>query len=372
MRLSEFILQNLKVIVQQCEDCAGLPKTGGATSIEALRDDAEQMLRFVAAEIESTPTRNQEAAKASGRGPALPPGKLSAAHEHGISRAADRMPLIKLMSDYRALRGSVTRMWIETVPSAHDTIAQIVRFNEAIDQVLSEGVAKCAERMDRDADLFTASVAHDLANPLQAVTASARLLGASHELSMNELAAVRRITRATSRISGMLDDLRDYTRTRLGGLVRIDGEPCDVGSLVREIVDELAVIYPKRHVVTECSGDLTAHVDERRISQLVSNLIANSLQHGTDTPRVDVYGDSDTVTIDVHNTGPAIDPERLRALWKPLSRLPAHKDRARLGLGLYIAHWIALAHNGTINVASTDTAGTRFRVRLPRRDVTAA
>jgi signal transduction histidine kinase len=276
------------------------------------------------------------------------------------------------MSDYRALRGSVTRMWIEALRPAHDTVVQIVRFNEAIDQILAEGVAKCTERMDRNADLFTASVAHDLANPLDALTAWAHLLGASHNLSMEERAAARRITRAASRLSGMLDDLRDYTRMRLGGPVRIGSEPCDVGGLVREIVDELAAIYPSRNVVAECSGDLTAHVDARRIRQLVSNLVANSLQHGTDTPRVAVYGDTDTVTIDVQDTGPAIDPRRLGTLFEPLSNLSAHTDRSRLGLGLYIAHRIALAHNGTINVASTDTAGTRFRVRLPRRGVTAA
>jgi signal transduction histidine kinase len=339
-------------------------------SIEALRDDAAQMLRFVAADIESEQTRNEEISKATGRGPSLALGELSAAHEHGISRAVERFSLIELVSEYRALRASVTRMWIEAVPLTHDAVAQLVRFNEALDQILAEGVAKFSERMDRDADLFTASVGHDLANPVDAVTTSIHLLAASENLSANEQAAVRRITRAASRLSGMLTDLRDFTRTRLGGLVRIDREPCDVGSLVREMVDEIAAIYPGRQVIAECKADLVAHVDVRRISQLVSNLVANALQHGTETTRVtvSVYGDTDNVTIDVHNTGPPIEPERLRTLFEPLSRLPQYTDRSRLGLGLYIAQQIALAHNGAINVTSAAETGTRFTVRLPRHE----
>jgi signal transduction histidine kinase len=368
MRLSEFIRQNLEGILQQWEDFARSLKPEVAMSIDALRDDAEQMLRFIMADIESEQTQNQELAKATGRGPATPLGTLSAAHEHGISRAVERFSLIELVSEYRALRASVTRMWIEAEPLTHDTVAQLVRFNEAMDQILAEGVAKFTERMDRDADLFTASVGHDLANPVDAVTTSVHLLAASHTLSANERAAVRRITRAASRLSGMLDDLRDFTRTRLGGLVRIDRELCDVGDLVRDIVDELTAIYVGRKLVAECRGDLAAHVDVRRVSQMVSNLVANALQHGGETTRVtvSVHGDADTVTIDVHNTEAVIEPQRLRRLFEPLSRLPADTDRSRLGLGLYIVQQIAFAHNGTINVTSTDTTGTRFTVRLPR------
>jgi signal transduction histidine kinase len=331
-----------------------------------LRDDAERMLRFVAARIESAQTRDQEVGKRNSCGPALPLGRPTAACEPGISRAADRLALIELMSEFHVLRASATRMWSEALPSTHDMVAQIVRFNEAVDQILVEGVAQCTEHLENEADLFTATVAHDLANPLDAVMASAHLLGASRNLSVKEQAAVKRIKHAAGRLSNMVDDLRDYARIRLGGLVRIEGEPRDVGRLVREIVDELAAIYPDRDIVAEYSGDLTAHVDAGRIGQLVSNLVANALQHGTDTPRVAAYGDSDTVTIDVHNTGPAIDPQRLRTLFEPLRRDSDYTNRLRLGLGLYIAQRIALAHTGSIDVTSTDAAGTTFTVRLPR------
>ena len=170
MRLSQFILQNLEPILQQWESFARSLKSGASMNIEALRDDAEQMLRFVAADIESDQTYGEEVHKATGHGPVLPIGESSAAHGHGIGRAVDRFSLVELVSEYRALRASVTRMWIEAVPLPDDAVAQIVRFNEALDQIAAEGVATFSERIDHDTDLFSASVGHDLANPVDVVT----------------------------------------------------------------------------------------------------------------------------------------------------------------------------------------------------------
>lgn len=87
MRLSQFILDNLETILQQWEEFARSLKSGHTMSIKALRDDAERMLRFVAADMESEQTRQQDIHKSTGHGPELPPGQFSAAHEHGVARA---------------------------------------------------------------------------------------------------------------------------------------------------------------------------------------------------------------------------------------------------------------------------------------------
>jgi signal transduction histidine kinase len=368
MRLSQFILDNLEIILQQWEEFARSLKPGSTMSIEALRDDAERMLRFVAADIESEQTRQQEIAKSIGEGPALPSGQLSAAHDHGVARAVERFSLIELVSEYRALRASVTRMWTQAAPLTHENLSQIIRFNEAIDQILAEAVAKFTERLDRDADLFTGSIGHDLSNPVNAVSTSARILAGSRNLSNVERDAVTRIERAVTRLSGMLFDLRDFTRTRLGGLARIDREPCDIGVVVRDIVEELAVVYPDRRITVQCSGDLATRADIKRIAQLVSNLVGNALQHGPANTVVTVsaHGEADTITIEVHNLGPVIEPAVMKTLFEPLSR-HSYADNHRLGLGLYIAQQIAFAHDGSIDVSSTRETGTRFTVRFPRQ-----
>jgi signal transduction histidine kinase len=368
MRLSQFILDNLEMILLEWEHFARSLPAGRTMSIEALRDDAERMLRFVAANMEGTQTRQQEVTKSRGRGPSSPPETLSASHEHGVARAVDRFSLIELVSEYRALRASVTRMWADAAPATDDSFAQIVRFNEAIDQILAEAVAKFSERLDRDADLFTGSIGHDLGNPVNSVVMSVRLLAASPNLSSAEQAAVARIQRAGGRLSAMLADLRDFTRTRLGALVGIDCAACDLGTLVRNIVDELCPVYPDRRIAVHCSGDLAARIDAKRIAQLVSNLVANALQHGAANGDVTVsaHGDADSVTIEVHNIGPAIEPALIRTLFDPIRRPLRHSSDNRLGLGLYIVQQIVRAHGGTIEVSSTAAAGTRFAARFPR------
>lgn len=100
----------------------------------------------------------------------------------------------------------------------------------------------------------------------------------------------------------------------------------------------------------------------------MSNLVANALQHGPRDTDVTVIaaGDDDSVTLEVHDTGPAIDPALLETLFDPLSASPRAPDEARLGLGLYIAQQIVFAHQGSIDVQSSDETGTTFTVRLPR------
>jgi hypothetical protein len=187
MRLSQFVLENREAILQQWEDFARSLKPGHAMSIQALRDDAERMLRFVAAEMESAQTRQQEIDKATGHGPELSSGHLSAAHDHGVGRAVERFSLIELVSEYRALRASVTRMWTDAAPVSRESVTQIVRFNEAIDQILAEGVSKFTERIDRDADLFAASVGHDLSNPVNTVVLAAHRIATTEQLSASGL-----------------------------------------------------------------------------------------------------------------------------------------------------------------------------------------
>src|SRR5689334_10763353 len=98
MRLATFILDNLQAILQEWENFARSLTPGAAMSIAELRDDAERMLRFIAADMETEQTRAQEFAKATGRGPALPAGQSSAAQQHGIARAVERFSLVELVS----------------------------------------------------------------------------------------------------------------------------------------------------------------------------------------------------------------------------------------------------------------------------------
>lgn len=116
-------------------------------------------------------------------------------------------------------------------------------------------------------------------------------------------------------------------------------------------------------------GNLTGICDGERIHQLVVNLVANAVQHGSGPVGVEAVGDNEQITIAVSNGGTPIPARALPTLFDPLTRAlpPSETRRASpgMGLGLYICRCIAHAHNGTIDVRS-DQDQTVFRVTLPR------
>ena len=103
-------------------------------------------------------------------------------------------------------------------------------------------------------------------------------------------------------------------------------------------------------------------------SNTAINLIGNALRHGAaEVPvTVRVQGAPGHATLEVHNGG-TIDAEVLPYLFDPFQSRKDRTARAEgLGLGLYIVHQLVLAHGGTIEVTSTATDGTTFRIQLPR------
>jgi signal transduction histidine kinase len=85
---------------------------------------------------------------------------------------------------------------------------------------------------------------------------------------------------------------------------------------------------------------------------------------------VTARGAADEAVITVHNRGAVIAGEDQQEIFNPFKRLPsaekAEKDQGSMGLGLYIAQQIAIAHGGRIDVESSEERGTTFELHLPR------
>ena len=370
MRLSTFILDNVESILKQWEDFARSLQPGRLMTVAALRDDAERMLRFIAADIETSQSRAEQHQKSVGHGPQLADGADSAAHDHGKTRAVDHFTFSEMVSEYRAMRAVVTRMWFDSAGVDYQSVNQLVRFNEAIDQVLAESVVRFAATLDRESDLFTASIGHDLRNPLNSIVSSSELLAHSAVLPDAERIAAKRIASSALRMAGMLSDLQDFSRTRLHGLLHLSLEQANVAEICKDVIREIAAAHPTYTLQFSQSGDTAAVVDRTRMAQLISNLVGNAVQHGTrsGTISVSAQGDQQRVRVEVHNEGPAIDRARLEDIFEPLRRGASEPPRTpgSLGLGLYIVRRIAVAHGGTISVTSSEEDGTTFVVEIPR------
>jgi signal transduction histidine kinase len=167
----------------------------------------------------------------------------------------------------------------------------------------------------------------------------------------------------------MVNDLLDFSRGRLGRPMPLTRGSADLGSLVREIVAEVQSANPRSAVFFNSTGDLTGSWDVERIKQAVANLLLNAIQYGTaSTVTVKAEGSENAVSLEVHNEGLPITPALLPTIFDPLVRgYDSGQNDAGLGLGLFIVSEIVSAHGGTINVTSSEAAGTSFVVHLPRR-----
>ena len=336
----------------------------------ALRDDADDLLLFIARDMESEQSAPEQQTKAEGMGPVSPGGDESAAHKHAVHRLGEGFDVNELVAEYRALRATVLRLWFRS-PGRHDgsEADQIVRFNEALDQIIAESVLRFSAEASQAKDLLLGVLGHDLRNPLSAISMSIETILKRPERAVE---VALRMRASTERMREMIADLLDFTRTRLGSRLAVRLVPCDLGAVCSQAVEELRTAHPDRKITFRLDGDLNGDWDCGRMGQLASNLIGNAVQHGDPDMPIDVTatGEANQVEITVHNFGPTIAPGEALGIFDPLSRGAAGERETRsgsLGLGLYIAKQIAVAHAGDITLRSSDASGTVFAVVLPRR-----
>jgi signal transduction histidine kinase len=216
-------------------------------------------------------------------------------------------------------------------------------------------------------ELFAGVLAHDLRNPLLAITTSAQLVLMRFEGEGDRTARpLSRILSSGHRMARMIDELLDFTRARVAGGIQIQRRSCELAELCAQAIGELELVYPDCKYECSFSGDTRGDWDPDRLIQVISNLVANASQHGEPEHEIVIRADghaADAVVIEVRNHG-CIPPRLLPELFDPFR---GSRDRsAGVGLGLFIVRELVRAHAGTVDVRSSADAGTTFVIRLPR------
>jgi signal transduction histidine kinase len=374
LRLADFIDSNSSAIIAEwvtfAESCGPV---GHAMDIKGLRDHALEMLQHIAVDLRTPQTKTEQADKSKGKSDPSTNDPDSAAAVHGAGRAESGFTVGEMVSEYRALRASVIRLWTAAAGTLNgDDLQDLMRFNEAIDQALAESVTRYAADIDRSKEMFVAILGHDLRTPLGAVIMAAQFMLDTNELKEPYLSLTSRIGRSARRMNAMVGDLLDFTRSRLGSGVPIQRQEMDLAKEAAHAVDEVTTANPGAVLKLNASGNLQGCWDCPRISQVLANLLGNAVQHGSPKTVISLSlrGETSDVVLQVHNRGTAIPETDLHDLFSPFKRLqgatPPAGATASLGLGLYIVERIVTAHGGTIDVDSTEDGGTFFTVRLPR------
>ncbi len=256
----------------------------------------------------------------------------------------------------------------ERVPQAAPR-SEIGRVSTAINRMLEEIEAAFRQRDATEERLrqFLADASHELRTPLTSIRGYAELFRRGADRRPDDLAhAMAAIESEGARMSRLVDDL--LLLARLDSAQPLESVPVDVGDLVEEAVAAARVGGDDHRFGFERGEQpLVVTGDERRLRQVLDNLLANVRLH---TPAgssgyVSARRDGDDVVLVIEDDGPGVPAAEREHIFDRFSR--AH-DGGGVGLGLAIARSIVGAHGGTIVLGDARPHGASFEIRLPVAD----
>jgi sigma-B regulation protein RsbU (phosphoserine phosphatase) len=295
-------------------------------------------------------------------------------------------PLLRLQSGFEEMALDLVTAAGEKLP----VLVNAIQHRDADGQVLSTrvGIVRARDRRGYERDLqgreaaavkrlsderetaelreqFIAVLGHDLRNPLASIVGAARLLRREVQ-SEKALRILQLMDSSVDRMAGLIDDVMDFARGRLGSGIGLQRAVAPLEPVLRQVVQELETSQPSRVIICEFDLPEPVSFDAGRIGQLVSNLLGNALTHGDPKApvRLGACASADKLEVWIANTGEPIPPKAMERLFQPFFRGEVRASQQGLGLGLHIASEIAKAHGGTLEVRS-DQRETRFTLVLP-------
>ena len=226
------------------------------------------------------------------------------------------------------------------------------------------------ERLENIRQEFLSNVSHELRTPLTSIIAFVETLetGAMEdpESSQRFLSIIRK---NASRMHSLIDDILELTAIE-GGNVRLRAAPVELYTLVEEVCASFAAKAAAQNVTLKNNvpPEVTVYADQRRLEQMLTNLIDNGIKFSREHGTVSISYESGTRDkILVQDNGDGIPAQHLERLFERFYRVDRarSRDMGGTGLGLAIVKHLALLHGGEVTVTSELGKGTTFTIHLP-------
>jgi len=217
---------------------------------------------------------------------------------------------------------------------------------------------------------FLADLSHEVRGPLHAIIGFSELLGDGTYGPLNErqTEAVRDIQVAGQHLQRLVDDVLDLSRIRLGKL-ELQLELLCVTSVVEQALSMARAFAPEKGIVLspDVPAALAVWADERRVVQIVCNLLSNAIRHSPDGSSVHVVAAraGDFTQIAVRDTGCGIAPEDQERIFEEFVSLRGEAQASGTGLGLSVTRRLVQLMGGQMSVVSAPGAGSTFFFTLP-------
>ena len=372
MRIGEFIRTHPDEIEPAWEAFAkSISSFAPDLSVWSWRDHLREILTAMVDDMESPQSLEEQEEKSKGKG--LRGGSLDRISAlHARMRLNSGFNLQQAISEYRALRSSILFLWVRSRPSNDDVVlSEVTRFNETVDQAIAEIIRRYADRSERYSDVFLGILSHEVRNMLNNIRLSGEILKGGGTLQEAQSVSIARILRGVRSIDRLMNDLSVLVRSRMRIQLPLTKTDADLGAICEQTLEEVKASHRNTDFELETVGDLRGAWDHERLGQVIFNLVVNAVIHASAKHvRIIAEDQGPYVVLRVTNQGVPIPAEMQDSIFDPFvsTDTPSSSGPTKtgLGLGLFIVREIVNGHAGTVEVASTESEGTTFTVRLPR------
>lgn len=274
---------------------------------------------------------------------------------------------------YRALRkGKITKDKNVSFKMTQEVFAEAEKATKIWAEERNVEISKLKEQelFRRE---FLGNLAHELKTPVFSIQGYILTLleGGLEDETVNRT-FLERASLSVDRMVHLLEDLDQITKLEVNG-IKLEFQNFDLRELVREIMDSLELISLERNITLNFAREyspIMVFADRARISQVLTNLISNSINYGNDNGQTVIrfYEMSEQFLIEISDNGPGIDENHLPRLFERFYRVEKSRTRNEggSGLGLAIAKHIIESHKQAITVRSTVGLGSTFAFSLDK------
>jgi signal transduction histidine kinase len=230
-------------------------------------------------------------------------------------------------------------------------------------------LASRLEDLDRRKDEFIAVLAHELRNPLTPISTGVEFVGQQTRSMPTVSRACEAMRRQVDHLVRLVDDLLDVSRIS-EGKIELRREPVDVRRCIEQARETVraAIDEAQQQLEVELPDTpLVSNADRARVTQIVTNLLANATRYTPNGGRIHVTAgiEGEEVIIRVRDNGIGLDPNRVDRLFEKFTQ--GHSGENGLGLGLTLVKQLTELHGGSAHATSPGIGkGSEFEIRLPR------
>lgn len=276
--------------------------------------------------------------------------------------------LLQLVQNYRAAGDNTSHKTIHTSDNLDNLFREIGGWaddrKDEIDRL---------KKLEVYRKEFLGNVSHELKTPIFNIQGYVLTLldGGLEDPSINRN-YLERAEKSIDRMITIVDDLEAISQLETGEL-QIEPERFDIGTLARDVAEAQEMKATAKGIILTVPDDIKSvfvFADRFRIRQVLVNLIVNSVKYGKEygETKIRFQDGGDNIIVEVADNGIGIEKEHLPRLFERFYRVDKSRSREQggTGLGLAIVKHIIEAHNQTINVMSTEGAGTVFSFTLKK------